>query len=142
MGESSAMIGQSLKAYLAAHDADETAVAVAQTIGLIADTGHALSVTIANGPLGAQFAEKDGESNADGDAQRGLDLLADDRFLTALSQSPVGVYASEELNHPVLIDASRPLALAIDPLDGSSNIDTNVSIGTIFSVRPFSGDRM
>lgn len=136
------MMGQSLKAYLAAHSETDTAKAVAETIALIADTGIALAATIANGPLGAQFAEKDGETNTDGDAQRGLDLLADDRFLTALSQSPVGLYASEELNQPVLIDASRPLALAIDPLDGSSNIDTNVSIGTIFSVRPFTGDRM
>lgn len=136
------MMGQSLQVYLAAHGGTDTAKAVSETVSLIATTGIALAATIANGPLGAQFAEKDGESNADGDAQRGLDLLADDRFLTALSQSPVGLYASEELNQPVLIDASRPLALAIDPLDGSSNIDTNVSIGTIFSIRPFSGDRM
>jgi fructose-1,6-bisphosphatase I len=136
------VIGKSLTAYLASQDGDETKVAVAETVRLIADTGVALAVTIANGPLGSNFAEKEGDTNADGDAQRGLDLLADDRFLTALSQSPVGVYASEELNQPVLIDASRPLALAIDPLDGSSNIDTNVSIGTIFSIRPFSGDRM
>ncbi len=136
------MIGQSLKAYLATHDDSEIANAVAAAVSIIAETGVALSATIANGPLGAKFAEKDGETNADGDAQRGLDLLADDRFLTALSHSPVGLYASEELNQPVLIDANRPLALAIDPLDGSSNIDTNVSIGTIFSIRPFSGDRM
>ena len=136
------MIGLSLKAYLAAHDGSSTATAVAATIAVIAETGIALAATIANGPLGTQFAEKDGEKNADGDAQRGLDLLADDRFLNALSESPVGLYASEELNQPVLIDATRPLALAIDPLDGSSNIDTNVSIGTIFSIRPFSGDRL
>lgn len=133
----------SLDKYLEEHAASGAvaAAAVAETIGLLAATGIALAATIANGPLGAQFAEKDGDTNADGDAQRGLDLLADDRFLAALSHSPVGLYASEELNQPVLIDASRPLALAIDPLDGSSNIDTNVSIGTIFSIRPFSGDR-
>lgn len=125
-----------------AHDSDDLAIAVAATVGLIAQTGVILAATIANGPLGSRFAEKDGDINSDGDAQRGLDLLADDRFLAALSTSPVGIYASEELSQPVLIDASRPLALAIDPLDGSSNIDTNVSIGTIFSIRPFSGDRM
>lgn len=136
------MIGKSLKAYLALHEGGATAAAVAETVRLIADTGVALSATIAGGPLGSKFAEKDGDTNADGDDQRGLDLLADDRFLSALSDSPVGVYASEELAQPVLIDASRPLALAIDPLDGSSNIDTNVSIGTIFSIRSFSGDRL
>ncbi len=116
--------------------------ALAKTVRIIADTGIALATIIAGGPLGATFADQEGNLNADGDAQRGLDLLADDRFLAAMSQSPVGLYASEELNQPVLIDASRPLALAIDPLDGSSNIDTNVSIGTIFSIRPFSGDRL
>ncbi len=115
---------------------------VARTVTTLAQCGIALAATIANGPLGAQFAEKGGSANSDGDAQRGLDLLADDRFLSALSDSPIGVYASEELSQPVLIDADRPLAIAIDPLDGSSNIDTNVSIGTIFSIRPSSGDRL
>lgn len=132
------MTANNLERFLAEY-AEE---AIAETVRIIAHTGIALAATIANGPLGATFAEQEGNLNADGDAQRGLDLLADDRFLAALSKSPVGLYASEELNQPVLIDASRPLALAIDPLDGSSNIDTNVSIGTIFSIRPFSGDRL
>ena len=39
-----------------------------------------------------------------------------------------------------MIDAARPLALAIDPLDGSSNIETNAAIGTIFSIRRRLGD--
>ncbi len=130
--------GIGLDAYLLGHS-DSGAphgAAIAETIAIIARTGAALAATIAEGPLGAAFAEPGGAANADGDVQRGLDLLADDRFLTALSRSPVGLYASEELQQPVVIDAKRPLALAIDPLDGSSNIDTNVSIGTIFSIRP------
>ena len=48
-------------------------------------------------------------------------------------------YASEELEQPVLLDSDAPLAVAIDPLDGSSNIDINVSIGTIFSLLPATG---
>ena len=49
------------------------------------------------------------------------------------------LYASEELDSPVLLDPAAPLAIAIDPLDGSSNIETNVSIGTIFSILPATG---
>jgi fructose-1,6-bisphosphatase I len=113
---------------------------IAATVRIIADAGIALAQTIAEGSLGSAFAESTGAANTDGDIQRGLDLLADDRFLAALAQSPVAVYASEELNQPVLIDAERPLALAIDPLDGSSNVDTNTSIGTIFSIRQRIGD--
>ena len=106
----------------------------------LADAGIGLGAMIAEGSLGGAFAEKKGAANADGDEQRGLDLLADDRFLAAIAGAPVAVYASEELHQPVLIDAARPLALAIDPLDGSSNIDTNSSIGTIFSIRACVGD--
>ncbi|QGN54565.1 class 1 fructose-bisphosphatase [Novosphingobium sp. Gsoil 351] len=130
------MIGTTLDDWLDRHRATDAAqgAAVADTIAILARTGAGLAATIAAGPLGGTVADP-GAVNAGGDAQRGLDLLADDRFLTALSRSPVGLYASEELAQPVVIDAARPLALAIDPLDGSSNIDTNVSIGTIFSVR-------
>ncbi len=130
------MIGTTLDHYLAQSGAGP---AITDAVTIIARTGAALAATIAEGPLGGRQAEP-GAVNTDGDVQRGLDLLADDRFLTALSRSPVGLYASEELHQPVVIDASRPLALAIDPLDGSSNIDTNVSIGTIFSLRPMPSD--
>lgn len=136
------MIGISLESYLGQRDGSGAIPdgALADTVAIVARAGAALAATIAEGPLGAGFVDPTGAANADGDAQRGLDLLADDRFLTALSQSPVGLYASEELHQPVLIDAARPLALAIDPLDGSSNIDTNVSIGTIFSIRAMPED--
>lgn len=131
------MIGTGLDAYLTLYveTGAPFAADVAATVGSIADTGVALAATIAEGGLGSAFADKSGAANSDGDEQRGLDLLADDRFLAVLADSPVAVYASEELNQPVLIDPRRPLALAIDPLDGSSNIDTNTSIGTIFSIR-------
>lgn len=136
------MIAHSLDAHLARHVAagGPLAADVAATIKLLAETGLGIATTIAEGPIGAALADPVGSANRDGDQQRGLDVLADELFLGSLRQSPVALYASEELAEPVLIDASRPLALAIDPLDGSSNIDTNVSIGTIFSIRPVTGD--
>lgn len=78
-------------------------------------------------------------ANSGGDLQKGLDLLADDLFLHACRRAPVAAYASEELDEPALLDRNAPVAVAIDPLDGSSNIDVNVSIGTIFSLLPTGG---
>ncbi|WP_419814529.1 fructose-bisphosphatase class I [Glacieibacterium sp.] len=128
---------QSLDSFLARYAADGAPLAgdIAATVAAIAATAIDLAATISEGLLGATFAEKQGGANSDGDLQRGLDLLADDRFLTALQDSAVGVYASEEMHEPVVVGADRSLALAIDPLDGSSNIDANVSVGTIFSIR-------
>jgi fructose-1,6-bisphosphatase I len=136
------MAGHDLDTWLSHHAAASLphAAAVATTIRLIADAGVGIAATIAEGPLGATFAETGGTANSDGDEQRGLDILADERFLGVIADSPVALYASEELAEPVLIAPDRPLALAIDPLDGSSNIDTNISIGTIFSLRAVQGD--
>lgn len=72
--------------------------------------------------------------NSGGDWQIGLDLLADQLFLDAARLSPVAAYASEELPEPVPLDASSPLVLALDPLDGSSNVVLDLSFGTIFSI--------
>jgi fructose-1,6-bisphosphatase I len=73
--------------------------------------------------------------NSDGDMQKALDVIADDLFLAAARRGGVAHYASEEQQGVVVLGAGA-LALAIDPLDGSSNIDTNLSVGTIFSIYP------
>jgi fructose-1,6-bisphosphatase I len=136
------MIERSLDVHLARHAASgaDHAAAVATTIALLAQAGVTIAETIAEGAIGGALADAIGVANSDGDSQRGLDLLADERFLTAVTESPVGLYASEELAEPVRIGTARPLALAIDPLDGSSNIDTNVPVGTIFSIRTIAGE--
>ena len=60
-------------------------------------------------------------------------------FHDAMRQAPVAWYASEERTAPVRLNPDAGLALAIDPLDGSSNIEIDVSIGTIFSILPAAG---
>lgn len=81
-----------------------------------------------------------GDQNADGDVQKALDVMADDEFLEAAKLSGVvATYCSEEQDHAVILDEEAPLVIAIDPLDGSSNIDVNVAIGTIISVLPNPG---
>ncbi|MBO9456105.1 class 1 fructose-bisphosphatase [Paracoccus sp. R12_1] len=78
--------------------------------------------------------------NSNGDGQKRLDLDADALFRDALRHAGLRWYASEELCDPVAMQDGGDWALAIDPLDGSSNIDTNVSIGTIFAVYPAGTD--
>jgi fructose-1,6-bisphosphatase I len=88
------------------------------------------------GRLYGSFADATESKNTDGDVQKQLDLIADEKFIAALRRAPVAAVVSEELNEPMALNEGAPIVVAIDPLDGSSNIDTNVSIGTIFSILP------
>lgn len=105
------------------------------TIMALCTVGRDLSRRIARGPLGGSMGHEVG-ANFGGDGQKALDVMADDAFAAALEGTGVRWYASEEQDFVVKIDDDGPFALAIDPLDGSSNIDVNVSIGTIFSIFP------
>ena len=69
-----------------------------------------------------------------------LKAYGNDTFMAEVSGAPVAIYASGELEHPELFDAAAPLAIAIDSLDHFANIDTNVPIGTVFTVLPVIGD--
>ena len=73
--------------------------------------------------------------NSDGDSQKQLDVIADDIFCSSLEAAGVGFYVSEEREAIEMLNNNDDLGVAIDPLDGSSNIDCNVSIGTIFSIK-------
>jgi len=97
--------------------------------------GRNLAHRIARGPLGGSLGHEV-RSNIGGDGQKALDVMADDAFEAAMVGTGVRWYASEEQDEAIEIDADGRFALAIDPLDGSSNIDVNVSIGTIFSIFP------
>jgi len=78
-----------------------------------------------------------GEVNSTGDDQKKLDVLSNDMMINALVNSGVcSVLVSEENEEPIFVPADKKgkYCVAFDPLDGSSNIDCNVSVGTIFSV--------
>ena len=75
-----------------------------------------------------------GAQNSDGDQQKQLDVLADEIVATALSATTLGSYFSEERDEALIFSEDGTLSLSCDPLDGSSNIDTNLTIGTIFSL--------
>ncbi|MEZ4808263.1 MAG: class 1 fructose-bisphosphatase [Flavobacteriales bacterium] len=85
-----------------------------------------------------------GQENVQGEQQQKLDVYANDLFIRLLrSQGMVCAVASEENDDIVHFDNGGKYVVSMDPLDGSSNIDVNVSIGTIFSIyrRVSSGDK-
>lgn len=80
-----------------------------------------------------------GTSNVQGEEQKKLDVFANEQFIAALSNGgECCAIASEENEDIILVDnhfsGNAKYVVAMDPLDGSSNIDVNVSVGTIFSI--------
>ena len=85
---------------------------------------------------------KETSQNADGDKQKPLDIFADECVFESLNNSSVAAYCSEEQDGMTTIDKNGKYLIFCDPLDGSSNIGNNISIGTIFSILPFYNDSM
>jgi fructose-1,6-bisphosphatase I len=117
---------------------DETGRAVLQLCRQLRSALIKISTVVACGPLAGDLAAAQG-SNPDGDVQKKLDIVAHDYVIETLRESPAAWVLSEEHDTPIELDRTRPLAIAIDPLDGSSNIETNAPIGTIFSILPNPG---
>ncbi len=81
---------------------------------------------------------EEGEANIHGETQQRLDVIANRILMTCLGSRPtVAVLASEEDNEPTIlkrgVDGGK-YCVVFDPLDGSSNLDVCVSVGTIFSI--------
>ena len=76
-----------------------------------------------------------GSENSTGEQQQNLDVLANIRFARSLEKGgEVCAIVSEEEDEIIEVNRNAHYVVAIDPLDGSSNIDVNVSIGTLFSI--------
>jgi fructose-1,6-bisphosphatase I len=80
-----------------------------------------------------------GTTNSHGESQKMLDVFANNQFISALTcGGECCLVVSEENDEPVFIESevsnNAKYVVCIDPLDGSSNIDVNVSVGTIFSI--------
>ena len=82
-------------------------------------------------------SKKETSQNADGDKQKPLDIFADECVFESINNSSVAAYCSEEQDGMTTIDKNGKYLIFCDPLDGSSNIGNNISIGTIFSILPF-----
>jgi len=104
----------------------------------VADSCMHISDRVAAGGLGNALGSL-GSENVQGEVQQKLDMIANTQLIHDVAGlGCVAALASEEMEHihvPSLpAQAAAPYLLLFDPLDGSSNIDVNVSIGTIFSV--------
>ena len=76
-----------------------------------------------------------GHTNVLGEAQKALDVISNDIVLNHIGQNPaVSILVSEELDEAVHLQNQGAYMVATDPLDGSSNLDVNVTVGTIFSI--------
>ena len=97
----------------------------------IARASKYVAHAIRTGDLGAA-----GSSNIRGENQLALDILSDEIFCNILSESDlVASFASEEQDYAVEINGERgAYSVAFDPLDGSSLVDVNISVGSIFGV--------
>ena len=106
---------------------------VARVLVALAEASIVVARRIRRGSLAGALHADVGPAN-DGVAQKALDVFADEAFVGGLSGAGVRGVVSEERDDPIALDPEGPLLVAIDPLDGSSNIDANVTIGTVFSV--------
>lgn len=97
-----------------------------------------LARQIAMGEIAGDHGSEVG-TNLGGDGQKALDVIADDLFANALRGSEVCQYASEEQDGVLVLADKGSYGIAIDPLDGSSNIGVNISVGTIFALFPIAG---
>lgn len=110
---------------------------VGHAINALADASkHIADLAARTGLADSDFGALAGGSNSDGDDQKALDVLADADIATRLHQAGVAIYLSEERDAPLVLNRDGKILVAADPLDGSSNIDTNLTIGTIFSIYP------
>jgi fructose-1,6-bisphosphatase I len=128
-----------LAAHLALGDGADERADVARTIMALAGAGLAIAKLAALGPLAGELGAVRGE-NLGGDTQKEMDLRSHALAIDHLARAPVMLVGSEESDEAVFLDPAGTLAVAIDPLDGSSNIETNAPIGTIFSILPVGAD--
>ena len=106
-------------------------------VEVVARACKAISHAVSKGALGGVLGNA-GTDNVQGEAQKKLDVISNEILLEANEWGGhLAAMASEEMEIPYQIPGQYPKGaylLLFDPLDGSSNIDVNVSVGTIFSV--------
>lgn len=108
-----------------------------QLITQVSVACKAISVAIGKGALAGILGQA-GSDNIQGEEQKKLDVISNDIVLDAgLRSGSIAGLASEEMDDIFPLPDGTPLGdylMLFDPLDGSSNIDVNVSVGTIFSI--------
>ncbi len=106
-------------------------------VEVVARACKRISIAVSKGALGGVLGDA-GTNNVQGESQKKLDVIANETLLEANEWGGnLAAMASEEMDFSYTIPNRYPkgeFLLLFDPLDGSSNIDVNISVGTIFSV--------
>ena len=129
-----------LKDFLAQQQNHNLTKNLAQVILTIASTCQDIDAALQKGALAGILGSAENE-NVQGETQKKLDVISNDMLIDALQQHPAVVaLASEELEDMTPAQANGEYLVLFDPLDGSSNIDINMCVGTIFSILKNTGD--
>jgi fructose-1,6-bisphosphatase I len=116
---------------------------LASTLAAIARTSTQIAELVRAGAL-LDVHGAGGDENVHGEVQIGLDVLATERFSTELAAAgSVAAMACEELEEPEYYEATSAeddrYLVVLDPIDGSSNANVDITIGTIFGIYPARG---
>ncbi|HEY8577551.1 MAG TPA: class 1 fructose-bisphosphatase [Devosia sp.] len=107
---------------------------LASVVASMAAASAEIAQVLREAPIAGQTGLA-GQTNVQGEAQKALDVISNDIVLNHLRRNAeVAILVSEELDEPVHLENQGLYLVATDPLDGSSNLDVNVTVGTIFSV--------
>lgn len=121
----------SLADWLAAQSTDP---ALASAVASMAASCVEIAAVLRSAPLTGQTGLA-GQTNVQGEAQKALDVVSNDIVLNHLRANPqISILISEEMDEAVHFENQGRFIIATDPLDGSSNLDVNVTVGTIFSI--------
>ena len=127
------MMGMTLGAYLDAEVSDPDLI---DLVDRIASACWKIAQVVRDAALDGNQGQA-GSVNPQGEVQKPIDLMADEIFRVSCAQNPkVAVLISEEVEEIINLKPSRSgdFVMAYDPLDGSSNLDVNLSVGSIFTV--------
>ncbi|HAF01032.1 MAG TPA: class 1 fructose-bisphosphatase [Methylophilaceae bacterium] len=127
-----------LQDFLALHLSDAQRPALAKIMNDIADACKKIAIAIDSGALEGNMGSLANE-NIQGEVQKALDVISNEIFIESNQQSGfIAGMASEETETIIEISKHRrpygEYLLLFDPLDGSSNVNVNISVGTIFSI--------
>lgn len=120
-------------------DQNQVSSSLQSAINAVLDASKEISVLLQRGAMAGVLGSAEAE-NVQGETQKKLDVISNDLLKDVLKACPVvaGI-ASEEEDLPVPANDDGEFLVIFDPLDGSSNIDINVTVGTIFSILPSNG---
>ena len=128
----------SLQTFLIQHLQGEHAIALNAMLADIATACKKIAIAIDGGALEGNMGNL-GSENIQGEVQKALDVITNEIFIESTQQSGyIAGMASEEMNDIIEVDENNrqngQYLLLFDPLDGSSNVNVNISVGTIFSI--------